>query len=163
LLFCAGASLAGGCDEPHLRTLTAADVTGLPPGDAVGTGFSGLYQSTNTRLLGCACRTADTCSALATSLNGGGASLSFTVTQSGGAIAFDLPCTGGVDADGRYKCGGMSQTAAGQSFSLLTGRFIISGVLVEGMTVHWDATTADALLAHDCDFSIQASLLYFGP
>ena len=158
---CLGLALVAGCDDTHLRTLTPADVTGLPSGDAIGTGYSGGYISTKISLLGCSCRTAGSCATAKTTFDG--ATITLMATQVDGALTLDVPCTGGVDANGRFSCGGVGHGAGGDAYQLLTGRFVVSGVQVMGMMLLDQETTTDALLNHDCDLSFSASLLYAGP
>jgi hypothetical protein len=54
------ASVLASCDgdgsSVPLRTLTSADVTGMPAGNATGTIFSGSYVVTTASLDGCSCR-----------------------------------------------------------------------------------------------------------
>ena len=121
-------SLGLGCAEPApLRTLTSADVSDIPPGDATGTELSGTYLLVQSALTGCRCRVGLCDLRVST-----GATL--TVLQQDGALtATDSAGNsshGGVDASGTFVYGGVSTfdsaNASGEELGIVHGFFTSS-------------------------------------
>jgi hypothetical protein len=87
--------------------LTSGEVTGLPPGNAQGAGRSGLYIIRETGAPTCSCRLGN-CDDLVFSKW-----WIISVAESEGVVDIvrargngrALPCTGGVDDNGDYRCG----------------------------------------------------------
>ncbi|HET9956827.1 MAG TPA: hypothetical protein VFQ61_20165 [Polyangiaceae bacterium] len=111
----------GGTDEPP-RTLSPADVTGLPAGDASGTSFTGAYMLTKSSVTECNCRVGP-CS----KLHGSQGDL-FTLRQTGGALNIVLRSRtgeqtydGGINRDGSFQVGSATVDAPYTSYSLLSG------------------------------------------
>lgn len=99
--------LAASCGGEARGKLTAVDVTGIPDGNATGTGFSGIYVITAGKIEACACsRPDDFCSTGHVNIG-----RAFTVTQTNGRMTAvfstlpDVTYAGAVNADGSYRLG----------------------------------------------------------
>jgi len=146
----------GGSPPPHL---TPDEVTGIPPGTATGTAFSGTFTIQSQSLDGCLCRRGN-CS-MVRALAGG----QMNVSESNGALAIVIdsgsPYLGGIGPDGRFS--------AGQS---LTSDILDAVSLLRG-TVHpqssVDAVLEETIVAalgainYDCDIQEGISARYTGP
>ena len=56
LVFVVGGFVSVGCGDDGLRTLSQADVVGIPPGNAIGALFAGQYMLTRASKGPCRCR-----------------------------------------------------------------------------------------------------------
>lgn len=150
--------LVGCGDDP--RTLTRDDVSGIPPGDAVGAQFSGEYLVANNRIEDCNCR-AGGCGTL-TGLTG----IALLVMQTDGLLQMTSSTSaqvaqGGVNADGRYTLGWAQEDPGNVQYALVHGQFTpatgtpstMSGV--EEVTVH--------STVYDCDVRTSFTATYVGP
>jgi hypothetical protein len=104
--------VACGSDGDSLRTLSRADVVGIPPGNATGSSFSGQYRSTGIWKGACRCRVGS-CSAITVSLE----PMTFPVVQIDGQFEFvdeanpasSALCS--IDSDGSFVCGSDQSSA----------------------------------------------------
>jgi hypothetical protein len=162
------AVLAGGClgtgsSEP-VPTLTRDDVTGLPPGDAVGTIFSGYYLVATSRLAGCHCRVGR-CNLFYGTVGG---LLQFE--QQGGLFtSVDPPLTGGINADGTFGVGGADESAEMTQYVREKGHIrLVDGVpdtatFTTTVTFVGEIYTMDGATDVDCDLRADGTFRYQGP
>src|SRR5262249_38307861 len=111
----------GSSDQPS-QTLSATDVGNLPPGNAVGTSFSGGYILDNVMVAACDCRVGS-CSKVH-----GNKGDTFTLTEKDGALnmvehsnANDVVYNGGIDHDGKFLVGGSVVTDKSMAYSRISG------------------------------------------
>jgi hypothetical protein len=102
------------------RTISRDDVTELPAGAATGMDFSGTYRFVESTVTGCYCRLGS-CNGLMGQLG-----TIATVDQKDGVFALvgsdGVPCTGGIDADGRHWCGLAWEQSDVTEYLLIEGR-----------------------------------------
>ena len=144
-------------------TLGRADVTGLPPGDAVGSTFSGSYLVESGAITGCNCRVGS-CAAIS-----GTAGAVTTVVQQDGVLTMTNAnvetSVGGIDADGTFSVGAATEQPGVAIYSRTDGKF----VLVNGQPDSADFTgsSTDIIvmpgLNFDCDINVAGRLRYQGP
>lgn len=157
------AVLAGaGCDGDD-RALGRDDVTGLPPGTAVGTTFSGSYLAESATIASCTCRVGS-CAGI--TVNAG--SITTVIQQDGRLTVTDAnggASVGGVDADGTFWAGSAIEQPGFTVYARTDGQF----VLVNGQPDFADFTATATELINmtgihfDCDLSIAGRLRYQGP
>jgi hypothetical protein len=159
----AGLAVVAGCDgSPALKRLSASDVTGIPPGNAVGTGLSGKYLVTSATDVACACRSGS-CSMIHAAT---GALL--TVVQQDGALTIGVSSggqlAGGVNADDTFRVGGASQGSS-TAYALETGTFTLAGGQPSEMQYEADVTVmaTSGSVSYDCDVRTDATATYQGP
>lgn len=144
----------GGEDGPPPRTLTTADVTGMPAGDATGTTFSGTYVVMASAFDGCRCRSGSC--ATFSPVTGG----LTTVVQDGGMLTIQGNCFGGVNADGAFWCGGSrAEMGGGLSLAVNEGTFMMTAGKVSGLEVVQELTIVATIdgRPHDCDLRGHAT------
>ena len=152
------------------RTLTATDVSNIPPGSAVGTDLSGSYLVVSAAIADCNCRTGS-CSQVHAEVG-----VTYTIVEQDGALSITdsgdttgTPLLGGVDADNSFSVGGTAQipTYVGQGFVYVMqmGTFNVSGGVPTGMHFTADETIVGTIagLTYDCDVQSNGSTLYEGP
>jgi len=154
---CGSGGASSGTPDGTRALLTPHDVTNLPPGDAQGQSHSGLY------ILGgaadpstCSCRVGR-CADFPFSnwwlLNLVADNGSVNLARVRGNY-YELPCTGGINADGHLWCGSES------SGSL----FLLDGLIspVDGsLALSLKAVVTEQLVAgHDCDIQQSATFLF---
>jgi hypothetical protein len=154
--------VAFGCDGDSLRTLSQADVVGIPPGDATGSLFSGQYASTGIWKGACRCRVGS-CSEIAVP----GEPVTFPIVQTDGRLEFvdeadpanSLLCS--IDSDGSFVCGSDQSSAVGVSYVLTTGRI----TLANGSPASMNAISENTVVfsGYDCDFQVGFQASYVGP
>jgi hypothetical protein len=151
---CAAAALAllaswGGGGGPPPRTITNDDIQAMmKPGDATGMLFSGTYVVTNSTIDACQCRSG-TC----LQFHPRTGSVSMFVEQDG-TLTLDNNCTGGVDADGKFWCGGQQpEPGGGVTLAVATGTFLLGGAAPTGLEMTEELTIAATIGAtnFDCD------------
>ena len=144
------------------QTLSKGEVTGLPSGNAVGASFSGTYVITDSVLEGCNCRRGPCSGWHATTGH------QLVVKQSDGALEIDEkdslssnPCLGGIDKDGKLRCG-FSYTD--DDFVLL-GLWQGSGVAATSLDFLSNLTFVGNLEGqdYDCDVDGHVHAPYVGP
>ncbi len=157
-----------GCGgAPSTETLTASDVTNIPPGTAVGAALSGSYVLESGGIDACNCRVGP-CSffhpGIGEVLNVSQQDGSLTITAAGATTSI----TGGVNADDTFTCGGTdlpSYLSQGAEYGRETGRFSLSGGQPTGFS--WEAditvTGSGSGLSFDCDLRGSFSAAYQGP
>jgi hypothetical protein len=152
------------------RTLTATDVSNLPPGSAVGTALSGSYLVVSSSIDDCNCRVGS-CSNVHAQVG-----VTYTVVQQDGALSITdsgdtagTALVGGVQADDSFSVGGTgaipSFLGQGVVYALQTGTFSISGGVPTGTEFSVDETITGTIAAvsYDCDFHASGSTRYQGP
>jgi len=152
------------------RTLTATDVSNIPPGSAVGTSLSGTYLVTSSSIDDCNCRVGS-CSQFHAEIG-----VTYTIVEQDGALsitdsgdATGTPLLGGVDLDDSFSAGGVAQipTYLGQGavYALETGTFSVSGGVPTGIHYSIDDTTTATItgISYDCDIHGSGSAQYEGP
>jgi hypothetical protein len=165
----ATAILAGGCmggDGAPVPTLTRDDVTGLPPGDATGTTFSGYYLIASSRLDGCHCRVGQ-CGLFYPQVGGlrEFAQVDGALTE----VGYPPSGTGGVNADGTFWMGFADESSEMTQYVLDEGQIqLAAGVPVSAsytVTVTFVGTlyTMDGDTPVDCDLRGKSTLRYQGP
>jgi hypothetical protein len=164
----AALSLGLGCGgEPvALRTLSQADVSDIPLGNATGTELSGTYLLVESTLTGCRCRVG-ICDLHA------GTGVSLTVLQQDGALtvtdSLGNPSYGGVNANDTFVYGGVapfdSANASGVELGIVHGLFAVSNGRPVNMEYVGQATLTGTLgsESYDCDLSLSATAEYQGP
>jgi hypothetical protein len=163
----AALSVGLGCGEPvALRTLTQADVSDIPPGDATGTEVSGTYLLTQSTLTGCRCRVG-VCDLHA------GTGVTLTVLQQDGALTITdssgNASHGGINDTLAYVCGGVSpfnaSGSSGESYGIQHGLFTVSGGRPVDMQYDGQATLTGTVgsESYDCDLALSATAEYQGP
>ncbi len=172
-LIVAGALLvsvvAVGCGG-STRTLTATDVSNIPPGSAVGTTLSGSYLVVSGSIDDCDCRVGS-CSQFHVQIG-----VTYTVVEQDGALSITdsgdttgTPLLGGVDADDHFSAGGVAQipsyVGSGVIYALETGTFSVSGGAPTGMAFSIDETIKATVAgtSSDCDLHGSGSTQYEGP
>lgn len=135
-----------GPEGPPPRTLTTPDVTGMLPGNATGTSFSGTYFVARGRIEACHCRSG-TCSRF-TPLIGA----SNMIVQEDGRLTISPDCVGGVNSDGTFWCGAQTGTS-NVSLQLIVdqGTFIVSGGVTTGIEMTQELTVVLSPAQTDCD------------
>lgn len=154
--------VALGCDGDSLRTLSQADVVGIPPGDATGSLFSGQYRSTGVWIGACRCRVGS-CSAITVSQE----PRTFPVVQTDGLLEFvdevdparSTLCS--IDSDGSFVCGADQSTAVIVSYVLTTGRITVANGRPASMNAIAENTVVSS--GYDCDFQVGLQASYVGP
>jgi len=160
------ALLAGAGCGADSHPLGRDDVTGFPPGDAVGSTFSGRYQLLSAAITSCYCRVGG-CTALSITIQPGPATL---VQQDGALTMTDyerVTSTGGVNADGTFTVGSAQELPGAAVYTRTDGKF----VLVNGQPDSFDSTaTSTYIIAMpgpavdlDCDLVVACSSRYVGP
>jgi hypothetical protein len=161
---CAAVALAllasCGADGPPPRTLTTADVAGMPPGSATGSTFSGTYVVTAAALDACVCRTGSC--ATFHGMTGG-----VTVAvETDGKLTLNTDCVGGVDADGTFWCGGTTSVPENLQIGVNNGKFTTNAA---GMPTGFQSTEELTIVAtigpqnFDCDLRGHATARFAGP
>ena len=169
VLFGAAAlSIGLGCggESVPLRTLSQADVSDIPPGNATGAELSGMYLLVESALTGCRCRVG-----VCDLRTGTGGTLTvlqqdgaLTVTDSAGNSSY-----GGVNASGTFAYGGgapfNSAHASGGELAIVHGLFTVSNGRPVDMQSVVQATLTGTLgsESYDCDLSLSATNEYQGP
>jgi hypothetical protein len=151
------------------RTVTAADVSNIPPGSAVGTELSGSYLVLTASIDDCDCRVGS-CSQFRPEIG-----VTYAIVQQDGALTIrdsgdttGTPLVGGVDADNHFSAGGVavvpSYLGQGVIYALETGSFSVSGGLPTGVQFSIDETvkTTIAGASLDCDIHGSNSAQYEG-
>jgi hypothetical protein len=152
--FVAGCGLVGS-DGEAARTITRADVFDLPPGDAVGSTFSGSYVVVAGAVQDCRCRQGR-CDVSP------GLGAIIVVVQQDGALTFGNS-TGGVDEDGRFWVGLADEGPTGASFFLTTGQFRLAMGSPASFHALDEWTVVDTAAGADCDFRGSLQTRYLGP
>ena len=146
-------SCGGDGPSAPVRTLTSADVMGMPAGNATGATFSGIYVVTAASLDGCSCRSGScaTIHAVTGTLT--------MVVQADGMLTINADCVGGVDADGSFWCGGQSSVADGVTLGISKGTFLVSSGKPTGLEVTQEETLVATIdgVPTDCDFRGHAT------
>ncbi len=161
------AALVSGCGGgAPTKTLTATNVSGMPPGDANGTALSGTYLVTSSTIEGCDCRVGS-CGFFRGSPGG-----TVTVTQQDGSLTFTAPGTqpavGGVNADGTFSVGGAFSlpysVGEGEDYTVDTGTFAVSGGVPTGIQFQSYQTITGTLEggSYDCDLVASVTARYEG-
>jgi hypothetical protein len=159
------ALLAGagcGSDAPALGR---DDVTGLPPGNAVGSTFSGSYLVDSGAITGCTCRVGS-CGAI-TGMTGA----VITIVQQDGMLTMTQanantePEVGGIDADGRFSLGSATEQPGFAEYSRSDGTFVLLGGQPDSASFTAAATIIVAMpgLNFDCDIYVAGTWRYQGP
>ena len=154
--------VAFGCDGDSLRTLSQADVVGIPPGDATGSLFSGRYMSTDIWKGACRCRVGS-CSGITAPAE----PVTFPVVQTDGRLEFvdevdpanSAVCS--VDSDGSFVCGADQSSAVIVSYVLTTGRITVANGRPASLTAIGENTVVFS--GYDCDFQVGLQASYVGP
>ena len=162
------AAVFAGCGG-STRTLTATDVSNIPPGSAVGTDLSGSYLVGSATIDDCNCRTGS-CSQIHAEVG-----VTYTVVEQDGALsitdsgdASGTPLLGGVDADNSFSVGGTahipSYVGQGVVYVMETGTFSVSSGVPTGMHFSGDETIVGTIggVTYDCDVQSNGSTLYEG-
>lgn len=152
-------TLLGACgSEIELRTLTQSDVTGMTPGNATGTTFSGTYVVDAATIDGCRCRSGS-CRDLHART---GAVI--TAEQQGGALSIS-GCLGGVNEDGTFWCGGAKSDGDQFEFAVNTGKFTVTAGTPTRVDVESENTVVASVggLGLDCDFKSHGSARFLAP
>lgn len=152
------------------RTLTATDVSNIPPGSAVGTDLSGSYLVVAAAIDDCDCR-AGSCSQIHAEVG-----VTYTIVERDGALSVTdsgdttgTPLLGGVDADNSFSVGGTAQIPSsvgqGSIYAMETGTFTVSGGVPTGTKFSVDETIVGTILGltYDCDLHASGSTQYEGP
>jgi hypothetical protein len=152
------------------RTLTATDVSNIPPGSAVGTTLSGTYLVVSGSIDDCDCRVGS-CSEFHAEIG-----VTYTIVEQDGALSITdsgddtgTPLLGGVDADDSFSAGGVAQvpTYLGQGviYALEEGKFSVSGGAPTGVSFSIDETVKTTIggTTSDCDIHGSSSAEYEGP
>lgn len=160
MLFLAWA--APGCgagDEDDLTTLTLADVSGMQPGNAVGSVFAGTYTSRTTQIDACRCRTGS-CATIQPRTG-----VSRVVAQTDGTFTLDPgggnACIGGIDGDGKFWCGYSWVRGGGAELSRQRGTFTLGSGAPTGFEIVAELTAAAP--GFDCDLQVTSTHEYVGP
>lgn len=156
--------VACGSSDQSSLTLTGADVSNLPPGNAVGTSFSGTYLLKDGKIAACECRVNE-CSRWSVSRGD-----TFTFTETNGSLHVLLHSTtntagamgqmydGGINRGGDFRAGSTLVRDGGTFYALL------SGTLVPGVSADVESrTTTKGKVAgedFDCDLVLDATLSY---
>ena len=161
LAIAVGGLASFGCGDDGLRTLSAEDVSGIPPGNATGTLFSGRYTLTRAWKVACRCRVGS-CATLTIDPALG----TTTVMQSDGALTMSsdnqaVPCTGGIDNDGRFVCGQSDGSPPIATFSITTGAIALANGQPASMRGLSETTTV--LPGFECDVQIGFDATFVGP
>ncbi|HTB57160.1 MAG TPA: hypothetical protein VLC06_04775 [Polyangia bacterium] len=152
------------------RTLTATDVSNIPPGSAVGTTLSGTYLVVSGSIDDCDCRVGS-CSEFHAEIG-----VTYTIVEQDGALSITdsgddtgTPLLGGVDADDSFSAGGVAQVPAylgqGVIYALEEGKFSVSGGAPTGVSFSIDETVKTTIggTTSDCDIHGSSSAEYEGP
>jgi hypothetical protein len=134
----------GGEAGPAPRTLTTPDVTGMLPGNATGTSFSGSYNMRASQLEACRCRSGSCASIIP--LTGD----THMVVQADGQLTLGS-CVGGVNSDGTFWCGGQDVNQDSLVLMVDQGTFKVSGGVVTGYEVTQELTLVLSPDHLDCD------------
>jgi hypothetical protein len=146
-----------GCGGNELRTLSHADVTGLPAGNATGTTFSGQYLTTSNVVVACRCR-AGSCAALHGNV---GATLSGIQMDGSFQLGAGAQLAqGGIDSDGTFHLGFSLEEPGNVQYALLDGHVTTAAGAPTGMTFTQHATGKNEL---DCDIVSSGEARYVGP
>ncbi len=156
-------SIGAGCGEPTaLRTLTEADVSDIPAGNASGTEMSGTYLLVQSTLTGCRCRVG-VCDLHV------GTGVTLTVVQQDGALTVTdfsgNSSHGGVNVNYTFVYGGTSPLTSGESFAIEHGLFTVSSGRPVNMQFDGQATLTGTIgyESYDCDLALAATADYQGP
>ena len=152
------------------RTLTATDVSNIPPGSAVGTDLSGTYLVVGGSIDDCDCRVGS-CSQFHVQIG-----VTYTVVEQDGALSITdsgdttgTPLLGGVDADDHFSAGGVAQipsyVGSGVIYAFESGKFNVSGGAPTGVSFSIDETVKTTIggTSADCDIHASSSAQYEGP
>ena len=156
-------ALACGSADSDGGTLSVEDVTGLPPGNAVGTSFSGTYVIQTSQLLACDCRVGS-CSNVRASRGA-----RFAVSHQDGVLGIvhenarpkEVVYSGGIDRDGKFRAGGTLVTETFTWLSLMQGT-VVASVAIDGRTRVTLTGEVDGA-ALDCDGKIEYHAPYSPP
>jgi hypothetical protein len=147
-----GGLVSSGCGDGALRTLSEADVTGIPPGNASGALFSGRYALTRAWKEACRCRsgscaevTIDPDAGILTLVQDDGMFTSSTDTQPG------VTCDGAINSDGSFICGQVAGSPP-VSYSLTTGEIALANG--QPTTMKGSSETTTFLPGFECDLQI---------
>ena len=152
----AAASLVGCGEDP--RTLTRDDVSGIPAGDAVGAQFSGEYLIASNKIQACHCRVGN-CATLF-----GLTGIPLEMLQTDGVLQMSVATTiaqGGVSGDGGYTLGFAQEDLDHTEYTLIQGRFNLSGGAPISTTLTWETTVHGSL--NDCDIRTDVLASHVGP
>ncbi|HVU50474.1 MAG TPA: hypothetical protein VHL80_07290 [Polyangia bacterium] len=155
-LLAVGVAGCGG-DVPT-RTLTHADVTGVPAGSATGTTFSGQFLVTSNQLEGCHCRSGS-CAGLH-----GSVGETLQAVERDGSFEFDqggVIAQGGIDADGTYHVGSSLEQPGNIQYALIDGHVATAAGAPTGLTFTQYATGQNGGL--DCDIVSSGQARFVGP
>ena len=152
------------------RTLTATDVSNIPPGSAVGTDLSGTYLVGSSSIDDCDCRVGS-CSEFHAEIG-----VTYTIVEQDGALSISdsgdttgTALLGGVDADNSFSAGGVAQVPSylgqGVIYALEAGTFSVSGGVPTGVHFSIDETVKTTIggTSADCDIHGSGSAQYEGP
>jgi hypothetical protein len=158
-----GSGCGGGAPT---KTLTATNVSNMPPGNATGTALSGTYLITSATIAGCDCRVGSC------DFFHGAAGGTVIVTQQDGSLTFTAsgtePAAGGVNADDTFSVGGSSplpdSVGQGEDATLNTGTFEVSGGVPTGVHFQSYQTITGTLEggSYDCDLVAAVTARYEG-
>src|SRR5262245_12860554 len=116
-----------GCasDPPPARTLTASDITPIPPGTAIGSLFSGNYYISAGEIEACHCRVG-ICATARIPIGD-----ILTVVQTDGTLQISRAntsnsCSGGVDSDGSFRCNFELVQPDNTEFQVANGQFVFN-------------------------------------
>ena len=161
------AAFGSGCGGgTPTKTLTATNVSNVPPGNANGTALSGNYLITSSTIEGCDCRVGS-CGFFHGTPGG-----TMTVTQQDGSLTFTDSgageAAGGVNADDTFTAGGSSpipdSSGQGEVYTLETGTFEVPGGVPTGMEFQADETITGTVEggSYDCDLVVSVTARYEG-
>jgi hypothetical protein len=151
---------SGGDFGPAPPTLTRQDVENLPPGDATGPTFTGVYRSIRERVVGCRCRVGN-CSLIHAVVGE-----DVTVNQFGGTVMIigdgNLTLNGGVNQNGTFWCGGFDEVGDySGGYVRVTGTFMPAGAQPTTIEISSDRTAKSLRGSpsdYDCDTTITGLL-----
>ena len=152
------AALGCGADPP--RTITADDVAPIPPGTAIGTLFSGEYVVTSQQVDDCRCRRGS-CATLVVHIGD-----ILTVVQTDGALQISYASTqdtvsGGIDADGTFRCAGSQNGVDAVSNGLVHGQFHAANAVPTRASYVTELTLTTPLV--DCDLRGSSTAQFTAP
>jgi len=157
------AAACSGSDDTS-RTVTRADVTNLPPGNATGSTYSGVYVLSDGVISACDCRKGS-CSQVRVAKGD-----TFTLTQTDGALHVTLRSAanttdqlydGGINRGGDFRVGSSFMVENNVSYSLLSGT-VTAEVSVDAQS---RVTFVGAVGGedYDCDFTGDLVLSFSKP
>lgn len=154
---CGGGDGSGG---PPPRTITAADVTPIPPGTAIGALFAGDYVVTGGSVEACYCRIGS-CGTVRVLVG-----TTLTLVETDGALQITTgsssnPCAGGIDDDGSFTCNGQVVEAGDIQYAVASGKVLTANG--QPVSLHDTEEVTAAITGFDCDFRGTLTAQYSGP